>query len=147
MTRINVVPVGELCDQHLLAEHRELTRIPNGIADGKYLDKSKIPDFYTVRTENNPDGGKGHMYFFANKLMYLKKRYLLLCRELRERGFSHKHRWNLATNKNDMPDLFGRYEPTAEAISLNRQRIKERWPKNARYHRIPIDSPEALIVR
>lgn len=29
MTRINLVPPEELCDQHLLAEHRELTRIPN----------------------------------------------------------------------------------------------------------------------
>ncbi|HGJ5874346.1 MAG TPA: pyrimidine dimer DNA glycosylase/endonuclease V [Arsenophonus apicola] len=29
MTRINVIPPNELCDQHLLAEHRELTRIPN----------------------------------------------------------------------------------------------------------------------
>jgi len=35
MTRINVVPVEELCDQHLFSEHRELTRIPNGIRDGK----------------------------------------------------------------------------------------------------------------
>ncbi|OYQ73494.1 hypothetical protein B9T20_07170 [Wohlfahrtiimonas sp. G9077] len=31
MTRINVVDVETLCDQHLLAEHRELTRIPNDI--------------------------------------------------------------------------------------------------------------------
>ena len=36
MTRINLVPPEELCDQHLLAEHRELTRIPNAVAKGKY---------------------------------------------------------------------------------------------------------------
>ena len=36
MTRINLVPPTELCDQHLLAEHRELTRIPNAVAKGKY---------------------------------------------------------------------------------------------------------------
>jgi len=36
MTRINLVPPQELCDQHLLAEHRELTRIPNAVARGRY---------------------------------------------------------------------------------------------------------------
>lgn len=36
MTRINVVPPSELCDQHLLAEFRELTRIPNGVLYGKF---------------------------------------------------------------------------------------------------------------
>jgi len=29
MTRINLIPVSELTDEHLLAEHRELKRIPN----------------------------------------------------------------------------------------------------------------------
>ena len=32
MTRINLIPPKELCDQHLLAEFRELTRIPNAVA-------------------------------------------------------------------------------------------------------------------
>lgn len=36
MTRINLVPPAELCDQHLLAEHRELTRIPNAVLKGKF---------------------------------------------------------------------------------------------------------------
>ena len=37
MTRINVgIPPEELTDKHLLAEHREIKRIPNCIAKGKY---------------------------------------------------------------------------------------------------------------
>lgn len=36
MTRINIVPVEKLYDQHLLAEHREIKRIPNVIKQGKY---------------------------------------------------------------------------------------------------------------
>ena len=37
MTRINVgIPPAELTDKHLLAEHREIKRIPNCIAKGKY---------------------------------------------------------------------------------------------------------------
>jgi hypothetical protein len=31
MTRINLIPVEELTDQHLLAEHREIKRIPNAV--------------------------------------------------------------------------------------------------------------------
>lgn len=36
MTRVNLVPVKELYDQHLLAEHREIKRIPNLIKQWKY---------------------------------------------------------------------------------------------------------------
>ena len=36
MTRINLINVEELTDQHLLAEHREIKRIPNVISKGKY---------------------------------------------------------------------------------------------------------------
>jgi hypothetical protein len=36
MTRINLIPVNELTDQHLLAEHREIKRIPNVILSGRY---------------------------------------------------------------------------------------------------------------
>ena len=36
MTRVNVgIPPVELVDQHLLAEHREIKRIPNCVAKGK----------------------------------------------------------------------------------------------------------------
>lgn len=142
MTRINVVPVGELCDQHLLAEHRELTRIPNAIAAGKLSDTSKIPSEYKL--------GTGHVYFFADKLSYLLTRYQSIRKELYERGFKNEDRWDYdsgyAWNSNHSWRWNG-YSPTPEALALNRQRIKERWPKNARYHRVPIDGPETLIVR
>ena len=35
MTRINVVRPEELCDEHLFAEFREMTRIPNKLKAGK----------------------------------------------------------------------------------------------------------------
>ena len=54
MTRINLVPPAELCDQHLLAEHRELTRIPNAVAKGKYHLKGQ-PTEYKL--------GEGHVRF------------------------------------------------------------------------------------
>ena len=68
MTRINLVPPTELCDQHLLAEHRELTRIPNAVAKGKFSLKGQ-PEDYKL--------GEGHVRFFFNKLAFLKQRYVV----------------------------------------------------------------------
>ncbi len=63
MTRINLIPPTELCDQHLLAEHRELTRIPNAVAKGKFHLKGQ-PEEYKL--------GEGHVRFFFNKMTFLK---------------------------------------------------------------------------
>lgn len=115
MTRINCVPVTELCDQHLLAEHRELTRIPNAIASGRAkVDLSKIPERYTM--------GKGHVTFFYDKLHWLGLRYAELARECALRGFSVKNRW---------PDPHKAFqsvcwEPDEEDMRINRERIAER---------------------
>ncbi len=75
MTRINLVPPEELCDQHLLAEHRELTRIPNAVAKGKYHLKGQ-PAEYKL--------GEGHVRFFFNKLagflwVYVFKKFWVKC--------------------------------------------------------------------
>ena len=133
MTRINVVPVEELCDEHLRAEHRELTRIPNGIVTGK-LSGLGAPKSYTVRTEDNPDGGRGHIKFFYDKLGYLHKRYQEILKELDNRGFKCENRWNPATFNVEYQRLWNNYEPTEEALKLNRKRISERMPKNAHYY-------------
>jgi len=134
MTRINVVPVSELCDQHLLAEHRELTRIPNGILSGKlkvhYDDR---PSEYTL--------GKGHVKFFTDKVAYLYKRYLALYKECVKRGFKVSF---VFPSDNESLDIFlekniwRTWHPDADEEAINRARIKERWPKNARYYGKPI---------
>lgn len=77
MTRINLIAPAELCDQHLLAEHRELTRIPNAVAKRKFSLLGQ-PEDYKL--------GTGHVRFFFNKLQFLKKRYDLLHQECRARG-------------------------------------------------------------
>ena len=113
MTRINVVPVAELCDQHLLAEHRELTRIPNGILSGKlqrsYADE---PTEYTL--------GTGHVKFFVDKLDWLHTRYTWLIDECNYRGFDVADRF---------PPMWAEtsgYSVTPAAIALNRARINQR---------------------
>lgn len=115
MTRINVVPVTELCDQHLLAEHRELTRIPNCIARGRYNMKGQ-PAEYTL--------GTGHVKFFYDKLAWLSTRYGKLGIECRERGFKVTNRWPHDISLDS--SMWGSYTPTPEALTINRERIAER---------------------
>ena len=67
MTRINVgIDPSELPTKLLLAEHRELKRIPNMVREQR-VKLSGIPDRFTL--------GTGHVKFFYNKLGYLKSRY------------------------------------------------------------------------
>ena len=80
MTRINAfIPVVELSDKHLLAEHREIKRIPNTIKSGKAVIKD-IPSRFTL--------GKGHVKFFYKKLLWLHNRYNEIYQECKNRGFN-----------------------------------------------------------
>ena len=132
MTRINTVDPVELCDQHLWAEYRELPRIPNAILHNR-ISLEGVPEKYTVRTEGNPDGGKGHVRFFVDKLDWLYWRYMALIGELRRRGYDPKNKW--PSDIIDVPYvlLCCSWKPDKEAIELNRKRIKERMPKRPRY--------------
>lgn len=126
MTRINVVPVSELCDQHLLAEHRELTRIPNGLIDGRlkfeYPDR---PDEYTL--------GAGHIKFFTDKLRFLYARYQFLDEECVKRGFNVQHIWPPYFMNKTTLRYWNDYRPDNRALRLNRARIEERMPAKARW--------------
>lgn len=68
MTRINLgVPVRNLTDEHLLAEHREIKRIPNAylvaLRSGSI---DKVPKKFCL--------GRGHVLFFIDKpRIHLKK--------------------------------------------------------------------------
>ena len=123
MTRINVVPVEQLCDQHLLAEHRELTRIPNNIVNGKAIVKD-IPPAYTL--------GTGHVKFFYDKLWWLNERYCDLQIECEHRGFNVKYIWPSEVDRY-FPDTWGDFDVTQQATELNKQRIIERMPAKARW--------------
>lgn len=125
MTRINVIPVTELCDQHLLAEFRELTRIPNCVLSGKlqyhYPDR---PLSYTL--------GAGHVKFFTNKLGWLLNRYNDLFRECSGRGFNVVFIFPIKELQlKGIP--FELWEPDEAAKEINRQRIAERKPKKERF--------------
>lgn len=113
MTRINAgIPVQELTRQHLIAEHREITRIPNAIKSGRY-NLNGIPPKFKLET--------GHVKFFYNKLLYLKKRYIELYNECRSRGY------NVQNNVNSfdfLPNhLMNDWTPDDHAIFLVKERI------------------------
>ena len=122
MTRINVaVKPIELTDKHLIAEHREMKRIPNVIIKGKF-NMLGMPDKFTL--------GPGHVKFFYNKIKYLHDRYKAIYEECLRRGFNvtnYNEPFELvAINK---PILYGDYIETVEDRNIILQRINERLNK------------------
>ena len=119
MTRINVgIPPADLVNQHLIAEHREIKRIPNCIAKGKY-NMEGIPDKFKL--------GTGHVKFFYNKLLYLKNRYIRLYNECIKRGFNVQNYINAWDNVPQ--ELMNDYKVKANDIRTIRERINERITK------------------
>jgi hypothetical protein len=119
MTRINVaIPPTELNTRHLLAEHRELKRIPNCVSRGRFNLKS-TPKEFTL--------GKGHVSFFYDKLEYLRKRYEDLYKECINRNFNVSYYGNAWDG---IPsELMNDYTPTQRDEQLIRERIKEKLNK------------------
>lgn len=116
MTRINCgIPPKELSTKHLIAEHREIKRIPNVIAKGKYK-MDGIPESFTL--------GTGHIKFFYNKLLYLRKRYEEIYQECCNRDFNVTYYGNCWDN---IPsELMNDYTPTKRDIEIVKQRILEK---------------------
>jgi deoxyribonuclease (pyrimidine dimer) len=116
MTRVNVgVSPRKLTDRHLLAEHREIKRIPNVVASGKAV-VSDLPSEFTL--------GAGHVRFFYDKLGYLLRRYRLIYKECKRRGFKvedYSDAWCGVPSS-----LMGEYKPTDRDRKLIINRINER---------------------
>jgi deoxyribonuclease (pyrimidine dimer) len=120
MTRINVgVKPCELSDKHLIAEHREIKRIPNCVSKGKYNMNGK-PNKFKL--------GTGHVKFFYDKLLYLKCRYNTLYNECIKRGFNVQYYGNAW---DDIPnELMNDYTPKQEDRNIILKRIHERLNQN-----------------
>jgi deoxyribonuclease (pyrimidine dimer) len=116
MTRINVgVRPSELSKKHLQAEHREIKRIPNCIAKGRYSMKDQ-PKEFTL--------GTGHVKFFYDKLLYLKNRYEELYAECINKKIDVQYYGNAWDN---VPQhLMNDYTPTPRDREIILERINER---------------------
>jgi deoxyribonuclease (pyrimidine dimer) len=121
MTRINVIPPQELVDKHLVAEYREIMRLPGNLE--KSLNKKsgfsfdEIPSEYVL--------GPGHVKFFFDKMQFLDFRFKCLCDEMENRGFKPNFKDFDGFRKCD-PMFYNDWSPDENAIKLNKQRIKER---------------------
>jgi hypothetical protein len=143
MTRINAgMPVRWLSNEHLIAEHREIKRIPNAVKNRKVNWNIPIPDKFTL--------GKGHVRFFYDKIKYLERRYKKIYAECKKRGINVQY-YGEAFNlyqpdsffkekygcdcKNDSYELIQKtykdWTPTQEAFELIKQRIKDNNEKSA----------------
>lgn len=119
MTRINVVPVTELSQKHLIAEYREIVRVFALARKSQFeMHKKQQPACYTL--------GTGHVLFFYDKLKFISNRYDELCQEMIFRGYQCNRIAKEDLHKDIESFMFHDYVPTQEALSINRQRIKER---------------------
>lgn len=116
MTRINVgIPPANLHSKHLIAEHREIIRIPNKIKSGNFNMNDQPKKFKL---------GTGHVKFFYDKLEYLLNRYRLLYLECQKRGFNVQ---NYEDCWDNIPiDFMNDYTPSEQDISIIQERIEER---------------------
>lgn len=128
MTRINsAIPVRNLTDEHLLAEHREIKRLPYFLQKSVSCETIRnIPKEFTL--------GKGHVTFFLDKQRFLYERYKEIYNECLRRGFNVT---NYEENWNTIPEqYFNIYVPTNKEHCLIVGRISERISnsKKETYH-------------
>lgn len=142
MTRINsAIAPKHLTDEHLLAEHREIKRLP-GCLDKAIKSGSikRVPKQFVL--------GSGHVLFFLDKMKFTRKRYLSLYHECIARGFSVSSYIGNWDNDNIPPDYYQDYEPKEAERDLLVQRISERIMNSSKkswhYHGKSLSREEAI---
>jgi len=131
MTRINIISPSELTDQHLIAEYREIFMVAGSlkrtlISKSGFVE-SKVPKNFTL---NN-----GHVYFFYNKGKYLYKRYNLIIKEMKSRGFKPDEKRIFPKDIFIMNNLFNDWEPNQSDIKIIRKRINEKIAMKPSWYR------------
>ena len=122
MTRINIIPVSELYDQHLIAEYREITMVPAALnrtlRSKAGINKSRITSRYRLNA--------GHVYFFYDKGKYLDERYSQLITEMKRRGFNCDPNRKFPKEIFVENGLYNDWSPTLEDYKVIRDRINEK---------------------
>lgn len=123
MTRINsAISVQNLTDEHLLAEHREIKRLPDNFLKAlKSGALRRIPKDFCLGTE--------HVTFFLNKQQFLMKRYEQIHAECLRRGFNvedYSKNWYSLANCMAHHNCWNDYTPTNDEKVLLDIRICER---------------------
>jgi deoxyribonuclease (pyrimidine dimer) len=122
MVRINIINPKKLADQHLLAEYNEILMLFGYVK--KHPKKYKIDHDYCL--------GKGHVIFFKDKLLYLKKRHELIKKEMHRRGFKR----NKTIDLDEFPkDLRKDWRPKTRDLLLIKRRLREKINLKPEYYR------------
>lgn len=125
MTRINLVKVEELSDQHLIAEYRELPRCLK-----QNVNIKDAPERYTL--------GKGHVKWASMYPKFLLDRYSKIIKEMEYRGFNARYTCeslidHIKQNKND--SLMNIYLINDRDLNISKQRILERYKMKPNWYR------------
>ena len=131
MTRINILPVSELYDQHLIAEYREITMVraalKRTLVSKAGCNKSKINKNFTLN--------QGHVYFFYNKGKYLNNRYQELIKEMEYRGFKPNHNRKFPKEIFIKNNLYNDWNPTVEDYKIIRKRINSKIKEKPNWYK------------
>lgn len=147
MTRINTYHPQFLSNSHLIAEYRELPRIPNRVASGKPY--PNIPNSYRL--------GTGHESFFGDKIDWLHSRHLQILAEMQRRTLLYPNRFsgNYAIDieetcrevQVERPDLYKWWTPCTTDMLINLERVIERMLASGKTDYFcdhKLDSPGAI---
>ena len=123
MTRINsAISVENLTDEHLLAEHREIKRLPDYFIKAlKSGALNRIPKDFRL--------GTGHVTFFLDKQLFCLIRYNQIHNECSKRGFKveyYAENWLKLENLMRKHNCWNDYKPTGVERKLLQSRICER---------------------
>lgn len=142
MTRINsAISPKNLTDEHLLAEHMEIKRLPycllKAISSGSI---KRIPETFVL--------GRGHVTFFLDKMNFIRKRYNSIREECLRRGFSVE---DYSDNFKNINSCFCKdHTTTIEEIERLLERISQRInesPKSSwHYYGKVISKEEAINI-
>lgn len=132
MTRVNLVPVEELMDQHLFAEFREIKMVPRSLerslnARPRQLVLRHIPARFCL--------GTGHVSFFYDKGVFLRERFDALCRELSFRGVNYDRGSVFDPHSIQVGEFAQDWAPDAAAIALSRERIQQKISMKPEWYR------------
>ena len=124
MVRINLINPKYLADQHLIAEYVEIMMLFGYVKKYPIVEENKMPGKYCL--------GKGHIIFFKNKLMYLKKRHELLKKEMKKRNFETKKTIFLKKFSNK---LINDWKPLKTDKEIIKKRLLWKIMKKPEYYR------------
>lgn len=125
MTRINVIDPKNLTDQHLMAEYRELPMVGASLRRSLKAGIKNIPRRYLL--------GTGHVSYFYDKGLFLRRRYDMLVNELEVRGYQLSERtlhFDVFTEK-----LYNDWIPNEEDLIVNANRIREKLNMKMSWYR------------